>query len=439
MEKIVIIAALLALLLNIAQAMTLNESVDFALKNNPSVLASAKKLDASRAKLSQAIGAFYPNVQLSGNYSNSYSQPSTVQITMPTTQGAVTQNYTFGTDAIQTAKGWQASLNQPIFVAALVPGYNIAKKSTDVAAEDLRRISLDTIFNVTKAYYQVLVADKYVALSKESKQMADSHVDQVKTMYSAGVSTQADLLRSEVQAINAEVALTKAYNQAELARAAFNNALGREIVEEVKLTEAGISITIEAIPEYGSLLSVAKDNRPDWKQFLLTKQISEENLKSAQTGLLPTVSLSGQTGNRVTEYPTYGTNVNSWSVAGAASWTLFDGLTTENKIREAAANLDSQKANEKQVWNGIELEVRSAYLSLKTSIDTLGSTKKAVGLSQENQKVSTQRYNIGAGTNIDVIDAQVALTQARINHLQAMFDLEVAKAKINNVVGKEII
>ena len=74
---------------------------------------------------------------------------------------------------------------------------------------------------------------------------------------------------------------------------------------------------------------------------------------------------------------------------------------------------------------------------LKSVMETIGSAKKAEELAEENYKVSSLRYRSGVGTNLEVIDAQVALTQARINYSQAQFDLEIAKAKINKVVGRE--
>ncbi|MBI5078603.1 TolC family protein, partial [Candidatus Saganbacteria bacterium] len=187
------------------------------------------------------------------------------------------------------------------------------------------------------------------------------------------------------------------------------------------------------------LLSVAFENRPEWKQYLLNEQMAEENLRVAQTAYLPTVMLTGLTGNHVTEYPAYRSDVNSWAVTGSASWTLFDGLGIQKRIREAAANLSAQKAAEKQIRGGIELEVREAYLSLKSVKETIESVRKARESAEENYKVSNLRYRSGVGTNIEVIDAQVALTQAEINYNQALFDLEIAKAKIVKVAGKEVL
>ncbi|OGC04601.1 hypothetical protein A3H38_02925 [candidate division WOR-1 bacterium RIFCSPLOWO2_02_FULL_46_20] len=422
-----------------AETLTLEQNVNVALQKNPSVLASQKRVNAANARLGQALGAFLPNIQLSGNYGQSYAQPSTVQFTTQTTLGAVTQTLTFGTDATQTTKGWQASLNQPLFVAALFPGYKIAINSLNLAKEDLRKTQLETAFNTTQAYFQVLAAEHLVALAKESKQMAESHLAQVRTMYAAGAAAQTDLLRSDVQVANAEVTLTRATNQLGLVRDSFNNVLGRDLEEEVNLTEEGFGKTIDDIPGYKQLLQLAEANRPDWRQFILTKEISEENLRVAQAARLPTLMLSGKSGNQIVEYPSYSSDVNSWSVTGAASWTLFDGLGIQNRIREAAANLEEQRASEAEVKNGIALEVRNACLNLQSLTEALGSTKKAVEASQENYAVATRRYNSGVGTNSEVLDAQVTLTQARINDLQARFDLEIARAKINKVVGKGVL
>ena len=422
-----------------AFGLTLTDSINLALKQNPSVVASQKKAEAAGAKLNQAIGAFFPTVKIDGNLGKSYTQPSTVQITTQTTAGAVTQNLTFGTNATMNSSGLTASLAQPVFVAALFPGYGIAKRGADLANQDLRRTVIDTSYNVTQAYFGVLAAQKLAKLSAESLQMAQSHQQQVQSMLNTGVVTKADLLRTEVQVANSEVALTQAKNSVELAKDAYNNALGNDLETAVDLQETGFTGTAPNLPDYKALLVQAFANRPDWQQFLLSTGISEDTLRVYQSEYLPTVMLAASTGNSVTEYPTFKSDVNNWQVTGSGSWTLFDGLGRENRIREAAANLDAQRANEEQVKNGIALEVRDAHLSLKATLDTISSTKKAVDSAEESYKVSSTRYQSGVGTNLEVIDAQVALNQARVNNLQSLFNVEIAKAKINKVVGKEVL
>jgi len=440
MRKTIIGSFIIILMISTGSyALTLKESVDLALKNNPSVRSYQKKSDAANARLGQAVGSFFPTIKAEGTIGRSYSQPSTMQMTVPTTQGSTVQDITFGTDAVADGKSITLSLSQPIFVAALLPGYKIAQKSADLAKQDFNNSILDTSFQAIRTYFGVVLANKMVKLAEESRNMALSHKNLVESMLNAGVSTRADLLRAEVQLANSEVGLTKTQNALELAKDAFNNALGRNLEEPVVLEEESLTGQVANIPTYPTLLSTAWDNRPDWKQFILGKEISEENLRVTQTGYLPTVLLTGQTGNRITEYPSYRTDVNSWTIIGVASWTLFDGLSTQNRINEAAANLSAQKTTEEQVRNGVALEVRDAFLTLKSSLLTIGSTQKAVNSAEESLKLSNLRYSSGVGTNLEVIDAQVSLTQAKYNHLQALFDTEINKAKVNKVVGKEVL
>jgi TolC family type I secretion outer membrane protein len=379
------------------------------------VLASQKKLDAANARMGQAVGAFFPTIK------------ADVQITTQATS-----------DAALDARGWTLSLSQPLFVAALFPGYKIAQNSADLAKEELRKAAIDTYYNVTQAYFGVLKAEKFLKLSEQSREMAQSHLNQVNLMYKVGTVTRADILRTRMQLANSETAVIRARNILEIAKDAFNNVLGRKMGEKVEVAEE-TSLAISNLADYDALLATALKERPDWKEFNLAKNIAGENVSVAKSAYYPTVLLTGSTGNRVTEYSSYKTDVNSWAITGVASWTLFDGLGIQNRVAEAAANFEAQQATEEQVKSGIALEVREAYLSLKSGAETIESAKKAVESAEENYNVSELRYNSGVGTNLEVIDAQVALTQARVNYYQVIFDLEVAKAKLNKVIGKENI
>jgi outer membrane protein len=439
MIKRIMLTAILVFSLGLAaQALTYQESVTYALKNSPSVLAAERRLSAAQARMGQAVGAFFPTIKLDGNYGKSYAQPSTMQLTTPTTQGAVTTDLTFGTDEQATVKGWTVSATQPLFVAALWPGYGLATKGVESAAQDFQRVKLETAFNATAAYFAVLSSTKFVRLSEDSLAMANSHVNQVTLMMKSGVATKADLLRAEVQQANSEVALTQASNGLELAKSSFNNVLGKSPDEPVEISDVPTG-QLPVLPDYTGLTKATFANSPTWQSFILARGMAEDNVALARTALLPSVLLSGQNGWHGTEYPTFNSNGRSWSVTGAASWTLFDGLGTQNRINEAAANLAATEATTAQVKNGLLLEVRQAYLELKSAIETIASTKKAVDFAEESHKVSSLRFNSGVGTNLEEIDAQVALTQARTTHLKALFDLEIAKAKLNKVVGKEVI
>lgn len=417
-------------LLRGASALTLPESINYGLKNNPSVQAAKKQVDAAAARLAQATGAFLPTIKLDGSLSKTYSEPSIVQIS--------TQEIVFGTSDVGSISNYKLSLSQPLFVGALFPGYKIAQKGVETSREEYRRVALETSYGVTVAYYGVLAAARYVKLSEESLEMAKTHLQQVAGMLDAGVVTRADYLRTEVRVANAEVDLTNARNIFQLAKGQFNNVLGRDVDSPVELAEEKV-VTTFILPKNNQLFSEALIFSPSWKSFILNKQVAEENLSLARTAYLPTAYLTGSMGNQLSVYPSFATSANSWTVTGAASWTIFDGLTITNRVREAAANLEAQNATEDQVKNNLALEVRDAYLNLQKAVESLQSNKKAVNFAEESHKITTQRYNAGVGTNLEVIDAQVAMTQAKINLLKATYDVATGKAKINKIVGKEVI
>lgn len=422
-----------------ASAMTLTESVGIAVKNNPSVIATQKQVNAADAKLAQAVGSFLPTVKLDGNYGQAYTQPSEVQIAVTSSTGATAQTFRFGTDATNTSKGWKASLSQPLFVGALFPGLAIAQRNAAAAREGLRKNVQGTTFNATQAYYDVLKTQKGVEAMEQAREMAQSHRDKIEAMASSGASTQADLMRAEVQLANSELALTRAKNAFEIAKNSFNNVLGRKPNEQVKL-DLEISNPKEVVsPDYDRLIVIAMDNRPDWKQYQLGRQMAEDSIHLAQTDYLPAVMLTGSSGYNEIDYPTYVSSAHSWTVVGAASWTLFNGFNTTNRVREASARLEEQIANEDQLSNNIALEVRDAYLDLNSAKESIISSKKALDSAKESLRVSNLVYNSGAGTNLEVINAQISLTQARLNYYQSLYELETSRAMINKVVGKELL
>jgi len=346
--------------------------------------------------------------------------------------------FNFGFSTPYNTKSYSASLSQPIFVGALFPGYNMAARSVNVAEQDLRKAIQNTTFNVTVTYYGVLASKEYIKLCEDSLQTAKTHNDQVARMLRNGVAAQADFLRAEVRVANAELALTRSYNSYETTKNAFNNALGIDLDTTVEVSQK-YEIPKLKVPDVELLLSTAYANRPDWLSFVFGKEIAEQNLNLAKSAYLPTVYLSGNSAYQDTTYPTFDNKVNSWSIAGSASWTLFDGFTIYNKVREAAASLNTQIANEEQVKNSVEMEVKDAYYTLKTAMAVIATAQKAVTSAKESEKVSTMRYNSGVGTNLEVINAQESLTQARNEYLKSIYDLEVAKARINKNVGSKLL
>ncbi|MEE8637752.1 MAG: TolC family protein [Candidatus Margulisiibacteriota bacterium] len=428
----------LCLLVGVSSAqekLTLDRSIRIALDQSPVMHKIKAEIEAAEGAAGQAVADFLPQLTLKGSLGKYYSEPMTVQITFAGTP----QAFEYGTDEQANTTSYSASLTQPIFKGGkLWKSLAMADKGLEAAKEELRKIAQEVKFNVISSYYGVLKTIKLVELSKQSVNMAKSHLDRVNSLFKVGMSTRADILRGEVQVAQAEIGLTKAKQGLEIAKNHFNNTLGIDLDAPVELLEIEYDDREIPVYDYKDLLKVAYEDRPDWKQYVLARKVSEDEIGLASSGLWPEISLVGNYDVGSTKYSTYQSDTKNWTALLSGTWDIFDGTATWYKIKESKAKLEAQKANEISVKRAIALEVKDANFAVQSSKENVEGAEKTQELAKENSDIAELRYDSGVGTNLEVIDAQVALTQARTDHLQAQHDLQIAKARINKIVGRKI-
>ena len=417
------------------EKLTLEKSIQIALEQSPVMHKVKAEIEAAEGAAGQAVADFLPQLSLKGSLGKYYSEPMTVEITMAGTP----QAFEYGTDEQADTTSYSASLTQPIFKGGkLWKSLAMANKGLEAAKEELRKIAQEVRFNVINSYYGVLKAKRFVELSEQSVNMAKSHLDRVNSLFKVGMSTRADILRGEVQVAQAEIGLTKAKQGLEIAKNHFNNTLGIDLDAPIELVETEYDSREIAIYDYKDLLRIAYQDRPDWKQYVLAKKVSEDDVGMAYSGLWPKISLVGNYDVGSIKYSTYQSDTKNWTALLSGTWDIFDGTATWYKIKESKAKLEAQKANEISVKRAIALEVKDVNFAVQSAKENVEGAQKTQELAKENFDIAELRYDSGVGTNLEVIDAQVALTQARTDHLQAQHDLQVAKAKINKIVGRKI-
>jgi outer membrane protein TolC len=417
------------------EKLTLEQSLLIAFEQSPRVLKAKAEIEAAEGVEGQARAGYLPQLALKGGIGKYYAKPMTVEITF----AGSPQAFTYGTDEQADTINYSLSLSQNVFTGGKISNsLAMANKGLMIAREEYRRVAEEVKFNVISGYYGILKAKKMVELSEQSVKMAKSHLEHIRALLNVGMSTRADRLRGEVQLANAEVGLTKAKQGLEIAKNHFNNALGRDLGEVVELAEVEYESKDVQVYDYKGLLEIAYEDRPDWKQYILTKKISENEVGLAQSDLWPMVALVGNYDVGSTKYSSYSNDTETWTAMLSGTWNIFDGTATWNKIKESRAKLEANRANERDVKKAIALEVKDANFALSSAKENLEGTQKALDLAEENFRIADLRYNSGVGTNLEVLDAQVAVTQARIDRLQAQHDLQVAKARINRVAGRKI-
>jgi outer membrane protein TolC len=431
--------------------LSLEQAIDLGLKENPSIRIAEQQIVAAKGQVVSARGGLLPQLTLSGSYmrvgnlgnfalgSEYYLPVLDTASGQPTGTPYVVPQYEFSitSDREGTLESAQVGLSWPVFTGGRTwNAYRIATLSREAAEQSLRQARLSLILSIKEAFYGILLADAAVKVTEEAVTLTEAHVKRVEALYENGMVSKFDRLRADVQLANLQPALIKARNARELARKALLTVLNRDPATPLE-TPGELRATPEEVSLEPMILEALK-TRPELRELELHRGMAARALSIAKAGYLPSIALVADYGkSRGQNFPPQDKEwQTSWDVGVAGSIPLFDGLTTLGKIREARANQEQLRLGEEQFRSAVRLEVTSGVLNLQAAGQTIQSQEKNVEEAEEALRIAQVRYENGQATNLDVLDAQVALTQARTNRLQALHDYLVAQARLEKAVGK---
>lgn len=285
----------------------------------------------------------------------------------------------------------------------------------------------------TDGYFSMLDAGNMKNLRQESVDRLQAHLDNVIAQYNVGIVARADVLRSEVELANAKQDLISAENGYDVAEATLNNIVGTPLDTTLVLKDS-----LQYVPydnDMAYCLAYSKDHRPELKQAEYGVDAAEAALVVARSGHMPKINATAGNywGGDGSNWP--GDDDENWAVGVTASMNIFDSGVTWSKIHAAQENLAKAKETQRQVQDTVELEVRTDYLGMREAEKRISTTQVAVAQAEEDYHIAVVRYQAGVGTNIDVMDAQVALTEAKTNYVKALYDYNTSKAALDTSMG----
>lgn len=285
----------------------------------------------------------------------------------------------------------------------------------------------------TTGYFNMLNATNMKALRQESVDRLQAHLDNVIAQYNVGIVARADVLRSEVELANAKQNYITASNEYDVAEATLNNIIGTPLNTTLKLKDS-----LQYVPydnDMAYCLAYSEQHRPELKQAEYGVDAAEAALVVARSGHMPKIyaNASDNWGGNGSNWP--GDDDENWSVGVTASINVFDSGVTWSKIHAAQEALVQAKESQRQIKDAVELEVRTDYLSMREAEKRITTAQVAVASAEEDYHIAVVRYQAGVGTNIDVMDAQEALTQAKTNYYQALYNYNTSKAALNTSMG----
>lgn len=401
-------------------ALNLDDAMLRAFQTNPTVSIAQYELDSARASYNAARQS--RGISISANHTTQRGGYDDAHEAAPGlwTKG-IGNNH---------ANSLTASL--PIFTGGKLKGtIKQAKANYQYNEVGVQRTYNEMRSTVTDGYFKMLQADNMQKLSAESVTRLEDHLKNVQAQYDVGVVAKVDVLRSQVELANAKQTLIQAENSYQVAEANMNKIVGLPMDTTLQLDNLLVYNAYDQ--NMDDCLAYAAEHRPELMQAKYGVDAAKGALMVARSGHMPQVAASATQQWSDSNWP--GDEDGKWGVGVNVSLNVFDTGVTLSKIHGAEADLKKAEETYRDTVNAVNLDVRSNYLGLREAEKRISTTKLAVEQADEDYRIAQLRYMSGVGTNTDVLDAQVALTQAKTNYTQALYDYNTSKTALETSIG----
>lgn len=414
-------------------SLTLDQAIEIALSENPTIKVAGQEIELRKTANKEAYAGLFPEVSLEGSYSRAIKKQ-----TMAMTIEGQTQTIQVGTDNSYNG-GITAVL--PIYAPALYKTISLTKTDVDLAVEQARASKLDMINQVTKAYYQLLLAQDSHEVLEQSYANAEENYRIVNEKFRQGSVSEYDNITAEVQMRSWKPSVISAANAVTLAKLQLKVLMGME--PEIEIAAVGNLKDHEMVMFRRQLNSgpLSLESNSDMKQLNLNEKMLSQTLKLQRTNFLPTLALSFNYSYmslnndfKMAHYRWYPSSTLGLSL----SIPLFkaSNFTTTKQTKIQMSQLAETKINTERQLN---MQVTSYLNNMEASTEQVISNREAITQAMKARDIAEKRYETGKGTLLELNSSETALTQAQLVYSQSIYDYLTAKADLDNVLGREDI
>jgi outer membrane protein len=404
------------------EQLNMERCLEIALKIQPTLMRDRYTVMQKEALLGQAKSSYYPKVDVSAGVTRNFIEKQTNDPIFKSTYPYNAYNQNNGA----------ASLNQMIYDFGRTPS-DVKTKKFDLESS---RFDLDSTIttvsnNVKSTYYEVLKAKRSRDVNLEAVNQNKQHLEQSKTLFTAGKKPKYDVTKAELDLSNAGLKLIAAENDLKIAQVKLNNAMGIDETSfysiEDTLSFLEYAITIE------DAMDRAYRNRPDFKSLMAQKNSASTAVERAQKDYLPSINGKAAYNFTGSEYPLG----QGWNAGVVMTLNIFEGNLTRNKIEESIAKARSIEATIASKKLEILLDVKQSYLNLLKAKESIANTEVQVRQATENLELANLRYSAGLADPLEVTDATVSYSQAKLSNIGALYDYKIAQANIEKAMGNK--
>jgi outer membrane protein len=398
-----------------AEQLNLQQAILIALKYHPSIAAATGTVRANESRIGQARSNYYPQV----NWQTNYSRSSPFASATTRFGSGIYDQYSSNLNLTQNIYDFGKTSSQ----------VEIANLNTNASEQDLDNTRSQVVLGVKQTYYGLLQALKNRDVALETVRQFQDHLDQALGFFEVGVKPKFDVTKAEVDLSNAKLALIRSENTVRIARVNLNNAIGVPAAPEFTLENNLIYERYEI--RFEEALKQAYENRPDLRSLMLREASANQSIELAKTGNYPYVTGSASWGYGGNEFPLG----DGWNVGAFLNVPVFSGFLVKNQISEAKANLDVVKSNEELLKQQVRLEVEQAYSNMIEAEERIVTARLTIKQAEDNLELANGRYATGVGNSIEITDALVAVSVAKISYISALTDYKTAQANLEKAMG----
>jgi outer membrane protein TolC len=400
----------------------LKTAVTFAVENNFAIRQARERIKQQEGVVVEVKAREIPNVSATGLYQHN--------------DDAISSSF----PASDRTWAIDISASQVLYAGG---GVRSSIKSAQLAREaamlDLQAVVNDALLSVRVAFYDVLLAREKIKVQEQNLTLLQQELKTATDRFEAGTVSGFEKLRAEVSVANAQVPLITARNDYRIAIEQLRQALGfttntpenlRKVPDFVgSLDYQPVTFDLQAA------FTAAHSNRPDLQRLALLTSAQEQLVTAARSNYYPNVAVVGGWQLRKGATNSFGDSNDGLYLGLQSQWNIFDGRATTGRVIQARSALEQARLSTTEAQLAAEVEVRTAFSSFQEATELADASQKVVAQAEEAVRLATARYNAGTATKLDVLQAQVDLTTARTNQVQAYYTYNVAVARLRKAMG----
>ena len=417
--------------LEVPDTLDLNTALSFALNNNFNIRRAIEQIEEQEGIIVEVKARTRPSLTLNLDYQRLDEGLSEV------VDG-------FGVASDNT---WGISLNlrQAIYQGG---GIKAALKAQDLTREAVRLFLestiMDAMLEVTTRYYGTLLARDQIEVQEQNIKLLEKVLEDAQNKVKAGSVSDFEVLRAEVLLANAKPALIRRRSAFRVAIDQLRRSIGygnyrRDSNNLDSVPELLGELKYEPVAyDLANCLDLALSNRSELERLRLIEEARDAGLEIARSDYRPSLDLIGSYGKRKSNFSeSFDERPEGWTVGVVATWDIFDGAARKGRVRQARSQLEQSRIERDSLRLAIEVEVRQAISEFQEAEELVNAVAKAVEQAEEALRLADSRYDAGAIDQLDVFEAQFALTESRTNRLEANYRHIVAVANLKRAMGED--